>query len=685
MKRKRGSNEQAPSPFVVHSVEPDSLSPQDFVTHFDEAMVALKKLEMQQRGKRKVELRVKHSDPIQLVLAGDLHLGSFATNKEMVDDLRNYLLATPNAVLVLLGDEIEGFKAKYATTNLANTMPGLQQQLDYFYYSFFQPLAAAGKIAAVVSGYWGHNGWAHDDTTINIWQVMMRHNENVPMVANGGVIRVRFKNGKYTEVQVHHNPPGSSQIDPVHGLRKTAQKQNPANRPDNYASGHLHRAMTATENHPRARAINLVQAGTAKASVPGDNTDPFGEKLGLPHTDPWLQGIVMRPPKGRKNSKAYVPEVQFPFISSRQGLLVLSALELLNQTERTRSTEDILAQIYAQFPAPEVFYHPSRSSVSASPADQIGDLRRNMSTRNGDDKLNQGDIRPLYEAVTYEVNTRLPITVHPIANARLGSYHEKGDVLPVEAYVKQIAQDRYSFALFLRSILDAEAGQLPTRLQVLQRYIDMVNVMDGRVLGAMLDTGLGNKKWLKRLGELHELRPLAAGSYLSMQTNAKLLHHSSMIYMAVGSRPGFDNKGLYPFEALDKLQRYGSQSSTKGINRMYWLHSHNRPSVIVGGHMPVSGTSQFYDRSNLYTDTPTSISPGWWSKFVDTTGSRSKGGVPGQAAILLPANGRGDAMVIPTSSAEQTHYMKDAVTLYYGAQQLGMLDKLRPSRKGKRR
>ncbi len=676
MARKNTSTKEK-SPFKVGKVEPVSLTPDQFITEFDTAMVALKKLEMQQRGKRVVELKVNHSDPIQLVLAGDLHLGSFATNKEMCDNLKQYLLDTPNAVLVLLGDEIEGFKAKYATTNVATTMPGLQTQLDYFYYEFFKPLADAGKIGGVVSGYWGHNGWAHDDTTINIWQVMIRHNEDIPLIANGGLLKVRFKNGQTSETQVHHNPPGSSQIDPVHGLRKTAQTRNPSNRPDNFAAGHLHRAMVSSEFQPGAdKVTNYVQAGTPKASVPGDNTDVFGEKLGLSHTDPWVQGLVLQPKKGRPGRKGSRPEVQYPFISADQGALVYGALEILNKTEKSGSTADIMGQIYEQFPGPNVSYQSRRSTVSSSPADMLEISKKQLRTKDEQDKITGADIKPLYETVTYDIQTMLPITINPIGNARLGSWHEANQNTPVERFNEQVAADPYGFAIYLRNVLDKDVAKDPQRLDILQRYINMVAAMDGRALGVMLDTSLGNKSWLKRLGDQYSDRPIAAGSYLASQTNAKLIHHLSTVNVAVGPQYGYANKPVYPMQTADRLLRHGSYTSTKGIKRLYDLHTSDRPAVMMGGHMPVSGVSQFYDRTNNFTDTPITLSPGWWSKFVDTTGTRSKGGRPGQGVILVPGREQSEAMMIPTSSADQTEYLSQAMTLLVGAGLLGIANKL---------
>lgn len=675
-KRGQTVESKTPSPFKIKSTQPDAISPAEFVESFDLVVENLKKMELTHRGKRVVEVQVAHSDPIQVIFAGDLHLGSIATNKKMCDDLKQYLLDNPNAVLVLMGDEIEGFKARYATTNTATSVPNLQSQIDYFYYSFFEPLANAGKIAAVVSGYWGHPGWAHDDTTLNIWAIMTRNRTDVPLIANGGELKIRFKNGQINKTQVFHNPPGSSRIDPVHGLRNAAQSQNPADRPSNFAAGHLHRAMVTTEHHPDLEGpTNYIQAGTPKGSVEGDNTDAFGEKLGLSYTNPWLQGVVLRPRKGR--SRKQNPEIQYPFISATQGQLVHAALELLDTTEKSGLTADVLGQIHEAYPQPTVTYKPRRSKVTSSPAEMLNSLEPHVRTKKEGDKITQSEIRPLYQAVAYDIQTRLPITVHAVSNTRLGSWHEQKGTLPIEQFHQTISEDPYAFAVYLRSIIDSNTATQPNRLEILQQYIDLVNLMDQRALGVLLDGALGHKSWLKRLGDEDHLRPIAAGSHLSAETSAKLIHHMSLINLAVGPGGNNQTKTIYSMQAVDRLMRHGSFSSTKGIKRMYDLYAASRPSVIMGGHMPVSGVSQFYDMTNLYTDTPITLSPGWWAQFTDTTGTRSKGGKPGQAVILLPGSAQSEAMMIPTSSADETEYLARAITLHEGAAALGILDQLK--------
>lgn len=657
--------------------QPEMLSPEQFIKHFNDAMENLKKLEQEQRGRRSVELVVTHNDPIQLILAGDLHLGSFATNKEMCDNLLEYLLKTPNAILVLLGDQIEGFKAAYAATNVATSMPGLSNQIDYFYHYFFKPLADAGKIAGMVTGYWGHEGWVNDATTLNIGAVLTRHHPDIPLIANGGTLTVRFENGQKVDTKIFHNPSGTSKNDPVYGLRNAAQTVDPAARSDVYTSGHIHRAAVVSESYPGlTRVVNLVQGGTPKSSVDGDNTDAFGERLGLSSTDPWLQSVVIRPQKGRRGTPNSSSEIIYPAISAAQGELVLAALELLNSTEADNTTGELLGQIYNEFPSPTAKVNPQRSRVTSSPADLL--LDHSFANRKAlpEDKQKEGQLRPLYEKVAWRINTQLPITVYPVSNVRFGSWHESKPNLAVEEYMREVAKDPYAYAIYLRNIIAKDTATQPERLQTLERFINFIKTTEGHTLGVLLDDGLGSKSWLKRMGKTDDARPLAAGSHVSAETGAKLLHHLSTLNLSVGPNEGFANNVQYPFQLIDRMLGHGSFNSTSGTMKMYKLYSSSRPAVMVGGHMPVSGVGQFYDNSNQFTRTPVLISPGWWSSFVDTTGTRSKGGLPGQAVILIPGAKQSESMLIPTSTADQTELLSRALTLYFGAELLGLIPKL---------
>jgi hypothetical protein len=608
-------------------------------------------------------------------LAGDLHLGSIATSKEMVNNLKDYLLNNPNALLVLMGDEIEGFKAKYASTNVVNSL-NLNTQLDYFYHHFFKPLADAGKIACMVSGYWGHPGWAHDDNTLNIWAVMTRYRKDVPIIANGGRLIIKFSNGQKVETQIFHNPPGKSKFDPLHGLRQAAQAQNPANRPDIYTASHLHKAATGKEG-----SAIFVQAGTAKGSEIGGNTDPFGEKIAAsPYTDPWLQGVILQPKKGRHPKQR--PEIRVPFITQKQGELVYGALDTLNNAESADLTQELMQQIYHKFPKPEIVNNSRGNKVTSSPADEHRRMKRDWNTKKEDDRLLQNGLKALYLELSYLVDSQLPISIHSFSNARFGSSHESGNNLPIELYHERLARDPYAFTVYLRNMLDSNAVRLSNRLDILERYVDLIKMMDGRTLGVLLDGSLGHKSWLRRIGNDYDHRPIAAGSYLSAETSAKLIHHMSMINLSVG--PNNTNKVLYALQTVDRLMGHGSYAAgTKGLHRIYDLYSTNRPSVIMGGHMISSGHSQFFDTTNLHTDTPAVLASGWWSKFADTTGTRSQGGEPGQAVILMPGTKQSDHMVIPTANIEETENLSKALTLLVGVGLLGLKQKLqsKPTRR----
>lgn len=670
------------SNFRVESVSPRDLSPEVFVDEFDKALAALKKLEKAQRGKREIEVKVNHNGPIEVIMAGDLHLGSFATDMEMVEDLRDYLLETENAVLILMGDEIEGFKARYATTNVAGSMPNLQNQLDYFYFKFFKPLADAGKITGVVSGYWGHPGWMHDDTTANPWAIMTRHHPDIPLIANGGVMKFRFKNGRGSDLMIFHNPPGNSKVDPIHGIRDRAQNMNPANRPNIYGAAHKHQAMTSKEHPANADdPIVLIQTGTPKGSNPDleANTDAFGEKAAMvPHTAPWTQGVVLQPPYGRKGYSNSKPKVEYPFISKDQGSQVFGALTLLEEATRLNVLDEVLEEILDQYPEPDVVYSPGRSKVSDRPADLQTLHNSQLRSINVEDNVTQGDLRPLYKTVSYRVKTPLPIQVHAFSNARFGSIHELSPNLPVERYTEIISQNPYAFAIYLRNMMDEKVPGKKRRMDALDRYIAMVELMENRALGVLLDGSLGHTSWLKRLGDDHHLRPVAAGSLLSSRTDTKLLHSMSYVNLSVGPNPNYRDNIRYPIQVVDKLFMYGSNTAPKGIKRVYDLMSEDRPAILMGGHTPVSAVGQLYDSSNLYTPNPVLVSPGTWAKFIGTKqiGQRHKGGEPGQAVILVPGVDQSEAMMIPTSNIEETQMLMDAMTLYVGSELIGVRDQL---------
>jgi len=84
----------------------------------------------------------------------------------------------------------------------------------------------------------------------------------------------------------------------------------------------------------------------------------------------------------------------------------------------------------------------------------------------------------------------------------------------------------------------------------------------------------------------------------------------------------------------------------------------------------------FYDGSNVETNTPILIAPGWFAKYVDTMGKGNvmPGASPGQAIIFMPGSNKNDYLAFPTVNADETGYMQDAFTLLKGLELLGLTD-----------
>ena len=58
-------------------------------------------------------------------------------------------------------------------TNTARILGDTQKQKDKL-VRMLRPLVSMDKVVAMVSNYWGHNGWEEDATTANPWIEMAR-------------------------------------------------------------------------------------------------------------------------------------------------------------------------------------------------------------------------------------------------------------------------------------------------------------------------------------------------------------------------------------------------------------------------------------------------------------------------------------------------------------------------------
>ncbi len=668
---------------------PEFISPDEKTRLFKEALVNLQKLERDNMGRESVTRKVSRNEPMQIIVASDWHLGSIASDLEAMEELRDYILAHENVGVVFAGDEIEGMVSKYLNTNAARTPIDVQQQIEFLQIMFFEPLAKQGKVLGMVSGYWGHPGWAMDASTVNTWMAMVG-GLDIPIIQNGGELIIRFPNGSEHKLRMWHNPPGSSMFDEVHGLRQTVQGISESVRPDGAINGHIHRMGVAKETYAGAKAsVYYISAGTLKGSNPLLPRDRFGENLGSPLSQPQGQGVIVQPRIGRREARNY------PFASLRHGEVGMKAVKLLDKTESSGITEELLEKISKQVEeAPEIFYTSATSRLGGKIHTEERPLE---SLRVGGENIinpySRMEMKAPYDTLSYDVRTKLPIALHLIQNARLGSSSEGYRELGL--YVNKIAENPHALMVFLRNMIDRDAGKSPDRVEILDRLVKLINFGSDQTLAIMMDESMRQPGWKSPVdtgeveiwedekGKEHRRKiytpPLAPASYVANATQVPLIHHLSLIKLAIGPSVQLREKPLYIGAFADKLEHHGSGSKpTWGLQRIYDLHQHEKPGYVVGGHMPNAGVSTFYDGTNAETNYPILVAPGWWAGSADSLGKGNvkPGAEPGQAIIFMPGKTKRDRLAFPTVSADETEYMQDGLKLLVGLEILGLTDKV---------
>ena len=655
----------------------------------DEALRNLQKVERENMGREEVTMKARSNDPLLVLCASDLHAGALATDGDMIDYLRDLVLSQPNAGVVLLGDEVEGLKEAYLNTNTARTPIDFTEQIDYMRGKFLEPLASQGRILAMVSGYWGHPGWAEDATTINTWRIMT-DGLNIPILQNGGRLNVKFPNGHVQSMRIWHNPPGSSKTDPVYGLRNAAFQTSESSRTDGYMNGHIHRVAVGKEIYSGSKtAVYYISSGTAKGSSGEIAPDRFGVKLGLPRTDTLGQGVVLQPRSRNQDAK------NFPFVSFGQGKMAFQAIELLNKVEQQGMTAELLDKIRAEVEAkPKISLIAGKSRVSGDEqAEEKPVDKYKVGGEWVENPYSKMRMRAPYDSLTYDIETQLPIALHLVSNARLGSSSEGYPEL--KRYQQElIAGNPHSLVVYLRNMIDRSAGKSDDRIAILNKFAGVINGASEQTLAIMMCESLRDPSWAKKIktgeeeyedekGKKHVRftyePPIAPGSYLANQTDTPLIHHLSLIKLAVGPRVALKEKPLYVGAFADKLMHHGSFSRPEfGLRRMYDLYTQEKPGYVAGGHMPHAGSMMFYDRSNAETKSPILVAPGWFAKYVDTmgTGNVMPGAEPGQAIIFMPGATKGEYMAFPTVNENETGYMQDALTLLKGLEILGLTEQV---------
>lgn len=654
------------------------------------------RLEIDNRAKLIVEQEVGDMRPKQIIVFSDWHLGSTAADTETMDELLEYVLSNPDVMVVFAGDEIEGWSGgKHSQSIDAKTDIDAQQQVEFMRMMYFEPLAKAGRILGMVTEYWAHPGWL-SEKTLNVWRTMIG-DLDINLIQNGGKLVLKFPNGYKHSVDVRHNPPKGGRIDPVAGQRTVMQNISESSRSKGSIAGHLHEERIAEEVYAGAKyKVYYIAAATVKGTNPDLPTDLFGTQLGWGRPDPQGQGVTIIPKQGRRE------DMNIPFASLGQGQVAIDAVGLLDRVEQLGKREELLELIHNKKKGveekPAIFYPRGSNRLGVRYAE---DRPAGNIVVGGEQILNpysRMEMKAPYSTLNLDIQTNLPIALELVGNGRLGCTLEGYKEL--RGFAREVAQNPHRLVLFLRNMIDRDAGNLPNRTEVLDKFVRLINGdedgtgnINEQTLAILMCEEMRQDTWKspKNTGEVEEYQdergkwrkrriytpPVAPGSYIATATEIPLIHHLSLLKLAIG--PGKGPKTIYPVVTADKAQGHGSGSKpTWGLQRLYDLHIHEKPGAVVGTHLANAASATFCDLSNAYTKNPVLVAPGWWAKAVDTLGKGNVqvGAAPGQAIIFMPGKTQADFMQFPTVCKEETEYMLDALMLLRGLNILGLTEKV---------
>ena len=618
-----------------------------------------------------VSFAIEHDRPIQVFSLGDLHLGSLNTDQTLVKELVAYILSTPDVYVVMTGDEIEGRKKGYLSTNAVSTVGTATQQMELFRTMVLKPLVDAGRVMGMVTDYWGHNGWVQDASTADPWKEIIR-DLDVNLVTQGGHINVEFASGKVVPVQVFHSARGKSQYDPNHAGRKVQQAQDAGTREGTVFSAHIHRAGIVNENQPDSvlakvrkhvgvisddPSLVLVQNGTFK-SVNGDlPQDPFGKKLGLPLADKGGQSIeIFSASDGRV--------LRYPTMTDKHGAVIHTAMEVLNSLESQQMTDEIRERI--------------QSEVEDKPTVRFA--RELSPTISEEEETFLPDEGSLRDVVWYDIESKLPIRVEFGQNVRFGS--KDAGVERYKRYLADTLKDNpHVFLAILRNMVDKQTARSRSRDSVLENVVAAHLPYEEQLLLLMKDSSLKQAAWQRDIGSGDRLSSYGLDPVheLSKRLSVPTVHNKSVLAISLGAAGNMLHRTTYTALLLDKLgNNMSSEKPSFGHFRQYQQELY-KPGIMAGGHSRGSGFSSQFDTSNQETDAPIFIAPGWWSDFdAMGKGNMSPGVKPGASVILMPGSESSEYMAFGAADTAQSKELHDALMLYVGLQELGDLKSVSP-------
>lgn len=613
-----------------------------------------------QQGKKETAVEVREAEvkfteelPKLVVLGSDYHLGSAYTNEQLIDEITGYVSETPGVGIIHLGDLIEGFNPAYVNTNvIGQTMPLHFQILD-FKDRYIDPLADKGKLIAMVSAFSdSHELWLSRQTGLDPYAIFA-YKTNVPVVGNGGILKLKFTNGNEIAIRMLHNAKSGRETNPAGGVKRSDKQL--TGYVDAVVAGHLHTLGPAVlvNKDTKGDLLAAIQLGAFKGLETGDSLpDPFMvQRTG---------GKLSGPP----GSSALLYQLDgewklYPVADLNLAKLLFEAATLRYLTDQSGKTPEVLREY-------ETKNEPDRNTV----------IESRSTHKKSDDK----DAAASYGALFREIKTKMPQLIFFIGGYRAGS--KNADRESLKQIVDLVSATPHAHILLLRQMIDQGVEKQVNRQRTVENYIEVLRPAwsKGKVIAHLYDGILRYEDWKKPKVRsergFEDPKGFMAATHITEKTSIPLVDNLGTVTLALRTN-GRNSGSTYTVRLFDRTAGRGSRENpSSALFSLESADGYNAESeqhdVLAGGDDVRAEWQTRFEPKDRYFQT--AIAPGWnaHEHSKGGKGNRSPASREGLGVILLP-DGRG---VIPFSTVEEGTWLHQTMLNYYAAAQLGLISSL---------
>lgn len=609
-----------------------------------------------------IRIEMPNDEPWLDIHLSDIHFGADSVDYDLMMEILDFALTHDNTFVTLYGDLAEGLKAEHLDTNVLHLLADPTQQLLGFREAFIRPLVDAGKLGAMVGQFKSHEEWLRQYSGFNPYAVLadLGPNSTVGVIKNGGFMHLVFPDGQVMVYKCHHNAGGgSSQINPVGGLRKIGADEEF----DAALQGHFHSlapAATKEVNSNGATRIYITLGGLKgnRFSDPHSTRD-FGNRKGGPQG-----GYTV-------NYTDYNGERQlYPMVLMENATTFHAAATLYELAMKRGAVEDFQEQI--------------RSGVEDKAQFQF--MRTKSQLRVEDSE----SVTKNWKTIFYKVASQLPTTVVFSKSYRQGSSSaDRGRLLDTVDFIQG---DGHVVGINGRQMFDTTLPASQDREKEVWKLLNDLRPLwesekEGgdkniKILLWLFDGIMRSEHWKKpkkknRLGKLtlEDADGFFAGTTISEETGIPLLDNQGTVVLSF-PKASVTYKGL----VLDAQAGSGSYDDPfRGLRRVEQRQPERR-DFTVGGDMPPGGFAEVW---NNQLGQQVFVAEGQLNREHDKGGKRNRGTpTPGPMAITFSPDRKA---MFPSSSLEEAHYVHNALFLLAGLDKLGghegYLNSLRKSKK----